>query len=67
VPYAGDAGVTSVSVKRINDNTIEESDKRAGKVILVARMTVAADGKTMTVAWKDMLHGTSGSYTNLKQ
>jgi hypothetical protein len=30
-------------------------------------MTVAADGKTMTVGWKDMLHGTSGSYTNLKQ
>ena len=67
VPYTGDPGVTSVSVKRINDNTIEESDKRAGKVILIARMTVAADGKTMTVAWKDMLHGTSGSYTNLKQ
>jgi hypothetical protein len=66
-PFTGDPGVTSVSLKRIDKNTIEESDKRAGKVISVARMTVAADGKTMMVAWKDLLHGTSGSYSNVKQ
>jgi len=30
-------------------------------------MTVAADGKNMTIAWKDSLHGTSGSYSAVKQ
>jgi hypothetical protein len=67
VPYTGDPGLTSVSVKRISTNTIEESDRRHGKLIFVTRMTVAADGKNMTIAWKDSLHGTSGSYAALKQ
>jgi len=66
-PYRGDPGTTSVSVKRISDQSIEETDKRDGKIIGVARMTVAADGKTMTVAWQDLLHGTSGSFMNVKQ
>ena len=67
VPYTGDPGVTSVSVKRISDNTVEETDKRKGKVIWIAHMTVAADGKNMTIAWKDTLHGTTGSYAAVKQ
>jgi len=67
VPYTGDPGLTSVSVKRISANSIEESDKRNGKVIWVGRMTVAADGKNLTIAWKDSLHGTSGSYSAVKQ
>jgi hypothetical protein len=67
VPYTGDPGLTSVSVKRLGSRTLEESDKRNGKVIWVAHMTVAANGKTMTVAWKDKLHGTSGSYAAVKQ
>ena len=66
-PYKGDPGTTSVSVKRMGKNTIEETDKRDGKVISVARMTVAPDGKTMTIAWNDTLHGTSGEYTAKKQ
>ncbi len=49
-PYKGDPGTTSVSVKKVDKNTIEETDKRDGKVISVARMTVAADGKNMTIA-----------------
>jgi hypothetical protein len=28
---------------------------------------VSAGGKTMTVAWKDLLHGITGSYMNVKQ
>ena len=57
----------SVAVKRLSANSIEESDKRNGKVIWVGRMTVAADGKNMPIAWKDSLHGTSGSYSAVKQ
>jgi hypothetical protein len=66
-PYMGDPGQTSVSIKKVDDRTIDEVDKRDGKVIGSAHMTVAADGKTMTVVWKDALHGTDGSFTNIKQ
>ena len=66
-PFNGDPGQTSVSMKRIDDRTIEETDRRNGKVIGSSKLTVSADGKTMTVAWKDMLHGDSGSFTNIKQ
>jgi len=66
-PYKGDPGTTSVSVKRLGKNSIEETDKRDGKVIGVSRMTVAADGKTMTMAWEDKLLGSSGEWTAKKQ
>ncbi|MGB6430705.1 MAG: hypothetical protein WBF06_08970 [Candidatus Acidiferrales bacterium] len=66
-PYMGDPGTTSVSVKRMGDNTIEETDKRDGKVIDVSRMTVSADGKTMTIENTDVLHGTTSQFTAEKQ
>jgi hypothetical protein len=66
-PYNGDPGTNSVSVKRLGNNTIEETDKRDGKVISVARMTVAADGKTMTLAVNDQLHGTTSQFEAQKQ
>jgi hypothetical protein len=44
--YAGDPGVTTVAVKKINDRTYQETDYRDGKVAVVTVMTVAADGKT---------------------
>ncbi len=56
----GDPGTTSVSLKRIGDS-IEETDKRDGKVVSVAKMTVSADGKTMTIAVDDKLHGTTST------
>jgi hypothetical protein len=66
-PFMGDPGQTSVSIKRVDDRTIDETDKRDGKVIGSAHISVAADGKTMTIAWKDALHDTSGKYTAMKQ
>jgi hypothetical protein len=66
VPYVGDPGTTSVSLKRIGDS-IEETDKRDGKVISVAKMTVSADGKTMTIAVDDKLHGSTATYIAEKQ
>jgi hypothetical protein len=66
-PYMGDPGQTSVSIKRIDDHTIDETDKRDGKVIGSAHISVSADGKTMTVKFKDDLHGTSGTYMAAKQ
>lgn len=66
-PYKGDPGTTSVSVKSMGKNAIEETDKRDGKAIGVAKMTVSADGKTMTIEYTDKLHGTSSKITASKQ
>jgi hypothetical protein len=56
-PYKGDPGTTSVSVKGLSAVTIVETDKRDGKAIYISRMTVAADGKTMTLVNNDLLTG----------
>jgi hypothetical protein len=66
-PYKGDPGITSVSVKSMGKNTIEETDKRDGKVISVARFTVGSDGKNMKVKVEDKLHETTGQFTATKQ
>lgn len=66
-PYKGDPGTTSVSVKRMGKDTIEETDKRDGKVISVARITVAPDGKSMTIEFTDKLHGTTSEFAAVKQ
>jgi hypothetical protein len=66
-PYKGDPGTTSVSVTRIGKSTVEETDKRDGKVIYISHMTVAPDGKTMTIAVADKLHGTTMQFVADKQ
>jgi hypothetical protein len=66
-PYKGDPGTTTVSVKRMGNNGIEETDKLNGTTTHVFRMTVADDGKTMTVAVNDKLHGTTSEYVAEKQ
>lgn len=66
-PYKGDPGTNSVSVKRIDKSTVEESDMRDGKVVSVARMTVSPDGKTMAFLIKNMLAGTTTKATANKQ
>ena len=66
-PYKGDPGTTSVSVKRTSKNSFEETDKRDGKVISVVKNTVSPDGKTLTVAVTDTLHGTTSQFEAKKQ
>jgi len=66
VPYVGDPGTTTVSLKRIGD-AIEETDYRDGKVMSVGKMTVSPDGKTMTIEVDDKLHGTHATYIAVKQ
>jgi hypothetical protein len=66
-PYTGDPGTTSVSVKKMDKTILEETDKRDGKVINVSRITVSADGKTLTVKADDKLHGTTSEITAMKQ
>jgi hypothetical protein len=66
-PMKGDPGVTSVSVKTIGKNTLEESDKRSGKVITVFKMTVAADGKTAKAIVDDKLQNRTTEFAVMKQ
>jgi hypothetical protein len=66
-PMKGDPGVSSVTVKMIGKNTVEETDKRDGKVIGVWKLTVAADGKTAKGVYDDKLQGTQTEYVAMKQ
>jgi len=66
-PYKGDPGTTSVSLKKIDANTIEETDKRDGKVTYVTRMMVSPDGRTMKLETEDKLHGTTQKWEATKQ
>ncbi|HTU33467.1 MAG TPA: hypothetical protein VMF66_06660 [Candidatus Acidoferrum sp.] len=65
--YHGDPGTTSVSVKKIDANTIEETDLRNGKVISITRMTVLPGGKTMKIASDDKLRGEHDEIMAAKQ
>lgn len=64
-PMKGDPGTTSVSVKKIGSNTIEETDMRNGKVIGVMKATVS--GNTLSCTYDDKLQGSSMKYTATKQ
>ena len=48
----GSLGGDKISLRRIDANTTESSQKRAGKVVIVATRTVSSDGKTLTVVSK---------------
>jgi hypothetical protein len=66
-PMKGDPGVTSVSVKKVGKDTLVETDKRDGKVVSVAKTTVAADGKTATVVATDKLSNRTSTFELDKQ
>jgi hypothetical protein len=42
-----------VSVKLLNPRTLEQTNKRNGKVVGVLRMTVTADGKTIHAVYEN--------------
>jgi hypothetical protein len=48
-PAKGEYGYNSVSLRLVNDRTIEETHKLDGKVVEVVKMTVSHDGKRMTL------------------
>lgn len=66
-PATGTHYYNAVSLKKINANTIEETDKRDGKVVDVSTMTVAANGKTMTVVDNDKVTGRTSTFVAKKQ
>lgn len=48
----GSLGGDKISLRRINSNTTESTQKRDGKPAIVATRTVSSDGKTLTVVSK---------------
>jgi hypothetical protein len=52
-PYNGSDQFTSVSLKMLDNHTIEEFDKKGGKVVKINRWSVGPDGKTMHARFDD--------------
>ncbi len=64
-PLHGDRAGRTVSLKKVNDATIEETIKEDGKPIFSTRMTVA--GNTMKFVSEDLRRATTESFTADKQ
>ncbi len=64
-PVKGDRAGDKVSLKKVNDNTIEETWKRDGKPLYVNTMTV--EGKTLKVVSRNVKRGTTETYIAEKQ
>src|SRR5713226_8930874 len=56
-PLTGDPTADTRSYKKIDANTLELTNKKAGKIILTGTITVSADGKSRTV----VINGTDAS------
>ena len=55
-PVQGDPAKTMVSVKKVNERTVDETDSRDGKVTDEIRLAAASDGRTIHVTDRDVLH-----------
>jgi len=66
-PRKGTAGIDTISLKRIDSNTIEETNKRKGTVITVYKMTVSPNGKTMTIVSTNKLTDRTSTVVAIKQ
>jgi hypothetical protein len=55
-PIEGDPGKTVVTLKQIDASTVEETDRRSGKVTDEIRLAAAKDGKTITLTDQDLVH-----------
>jgi len=63
----GDPTGTVVSLKQIDERTIEETDKRNGKVVQVTRFVIASDGKMLTISQEDRANGGTRRFVATKQ
>jgi hypothetical protein len=66
-PVKNAVGYNAVSLKRIDARTFEETDKRDGKAVDVAKISVGADGKTMTVSDHDLVSDRTSTFIVKKQ
>lgn len=66
-PLKGDKNVDTVSLKRIDANTIDQVDKKDGKVVHTSRMTISPDGRKMSLEIDDKLQGKTFKGAAIKQ
>jgi hypothetical protein len=66
-PVKGSYFFNSVSLERVNDHTIVETEKRGGKLVEIAKLTVAPDGKKMTIVATNKLTGATSTLLAEKQ
>ncbi|MGD0793706.1 MAG: hypothetical protein ABR920_18235 [Terriglobales bacterium] len=65
--FKGGLENTTVSVKRIGENTIKQTDKRGGKTVGIVRFTISADRKSISVSMEDTVKGTTVHFVLRKQ
>ena len=66
-PVQGDPGKTMVTVKRLSDTTVQETDYRSGEVTDEIHLAAAKDGKTIEVTDNDLIHHQITTFTLDKQ
>ena len=66
-PVEDDPGQTLVAAKLVDANTVELTHKRKDKIVSVARLSVAADGRTLHVLFENKDTGTTTSFDFRKQ
>jgi len=66
-PVNGAYSYDTVSLKKIDAHSIEETDKRGGTVVEVSKMTVSPDGKKMTVVSTNKLTDRTSTYVAMKK
>ncbi len=62
-PITGNPLADSVAYKKIDDNTLEGTNKKGGQVASTVLIVVAKDGKSMTVTTKGK--NDKGPFTNV--
>jgi hypothetical protein len=66
-PVEDDPGHTLVAAKLLNPGSVELTHKRKEKIVSVARLTVAQDGKTLHVVFENKDAGTTTTFDFHKQ
>ncbi len=66
-PYSGDPGLTTVSVRKLDERSFEETDLRDGKPVLVWRWRFDPDGRTAHVRLKHLASGATTEALARKQ
>ena len=66
-PVVGDPGHTRVKLQKIDDNTVQETDYRMGKMTDEIHLAAAKDGKALDVTDKDVQQGQTTTFTLDKQ
>ncbi|MGP7795248.1 hypothetical protein [Sphingomonas sp. CLY1604] len=67
VPIVGDPARTMAQVRRAGPRTIVETDTRDGKVVYVYTMTLAPDGRSITMVNEDRRQGTKTQFVAHRQ